>query len=226
MVMWIVLGLIALVVIVGIVLYNGLVTKNQQVKEAWSDITVQLKRRYDLIPNLVNTVQGYATHEKEVFEKVTEARANAMNAQGVAETAKADNMFTSTLKSLFAVAENYPQLRASENFQQLQAELVDTEDKIQAARRFYNGAVRDLNIMIQKFPTNIFAGMLGFKPREFYEVDEAQAAAVQEAVKVNFDQNTAPAATTPAPAASDDKPADDSRPADDKPADDKPADKS
>jgi LemA protein len=135
---------------------------------------------------LVNTVKGYAAHEKEVFEKVTEARANALSAQGVAETAKADNQFQQTLKSLFAVAEAYPDLKANESFQQLQAEVTDTEDKIQAARRFYNGSARDLNIKIKTFPTNIFAGMLGFKARDFYEVDEAQSAAVAEPTKVEF----------------------------------------
>jgi LemA protein len=154
--------------------------------EAWSDISVQLKRRYDLIPNLVNTVQGYATHERTVFEDVTKARAEALGAQTVGEAAKADNQFQQALKSLFAVAENYPDLKANQGFQQLQAELVDTEDKIQAARRFYNGAVRDLNTKIQVFPTNIFAGVLGFKPREFFDVDANQQAAVAEPVKVDF----------------------------------------
>lgn len=178
--------IIAVIIIAGVAMYNGLVRLNVRTDEAWSDITVQLKRRYDLIPNLVETVKGYASHEKTVFEDVTKARANALNAQGVAETAKADNAFTQTMKSLFAVAENYPDLKASDNFQQLQAELTDTEDKIQAARRFYNGSARDLNIKIKTFPTSIFAGMLGFKPREFYEVDEAQAAAVAEPTKVAF----------------------------------------
>lgn len=182
----IVLVVLAILVVAVIVMYNGLVRANVRVDEAWSDITVQLKRRYDLIPNVVNTVKGYATHEKEVFEKVTEARANAMNAQGVAEAAKAENQFQDTLKSLFAVAENYPQLKANENFMQLQNELVDTEDKIQAARRFYNGSARDLNIKIQTFPTNVFAGMMGFKKREFFEVGEAEQAAVNQAVNVQF----------------------------------------
>jgi LemA protein len=154
------------------------------VEEAWSDIPVQLKRRYDLIPNLVNTVKGYATHEKTVFEDVTKARANALNAQGVKETAAAENQFEGALKSLFAVSENYPQLRATENFQQLQAELTDTEDKIMAARRFYNGSARDLNIKIQKFPSNIIAGMFGFKSRDFFEVEDT--ASVEKAVNVSF----------------------------------------
>ncbi|MBX4190552.1 LemA family protein [Candidatus Saccharibacteria bacterium] len=179
----IVLGAIALILVF---IYNGLVRAKVRTDEAWSDITVQLKRRYDLIPNLVNTVKGYAKHEKTVFEEVTEARAQAMNAQTVSETAKADNQFQAALKSLFAVAENYPDLKANESFQQLQAELVDTEDKIQAARRFYNGAVRDLNVKIQTFPTNIFATMMGFKKRDFFDVDEAELSAVNQPVKVDF----------------------------------------
>ncbi|HVS58771.1 MAG TPA: LemA family protein [Candidatus Saccharimonadales bacterium] len=184
---WIIVGVIVFILIVVAVLYNSLVRLNVRADEAWSDITVQLKRRYDLIPNLVNTVQGYAAHEKTVFEDVTEARAQALGAQGVAETAKAENQFSQTLKSLFAVAENYPQLKANENFLQLQAELVDTEDKIQAARRFYNGVVRDFNSKRKVFPTNIFAGMMGFnKDREFFELDEAQSTAVQEPVNVKF----------------------------------------
>ncbi len=183
----IVLVVIVLLVIFGAAMYNGLVRLNQQASEAWSDITVQLKRRYDLIPNLVSTVKGYAAHEAGVFEKVTEARANAMNAQGVAETAKAENQFSETMKSLFAVAEAYPDLKASQNFQQLQAEVTDTEDKIQASRRFYNGVVRDFNTKRKTFPTNTMAGMLGFKQdKEFFELDEAQTAAVQEPVKVQF----------------------------------------
>lgn len=164
-------GIIAIIVVVAlwlILAYNGLVTTRNRAQEAWSDIDVQLKRRYDLIPNLVSTVQGYAAHEKTVFEDVTKARANAMQAQGTAAKADAENQLSQTLKSLFAVAENYPQLRATENFQKLQDELTDTEDKIQAARRFYNGMVRDLNIKIQVFPTNLFARSLGFTPMEFF----------------------------------------------------------
>src|SRR5476649_1299687 len=152
---FIILAVIVLVVIVGAAMYNGLVRLNVRAQEAWSDITVQLKRRYDLIPNLVNTVKGYAAHEKEVFEKVTAARSNALNAQGVAETAKAENQFSQTLKSLFAVAEAYPDLKANQNFMQLQNELVDTEDKIQASRRFYNGVARDFNTKRKVFPTSL-----------------------------------------------------------------------
>jgi LemA protein len=186
------MGLIIVLVVVGllalalIVIYNKLVKTNVRVDEAWSDITVQMKRRADLIPNLVNTVKGYAAHEKEVFEKVTEARANSMNAQGVEDTAQAENQIHQALKSLFAVAEAYPDLKANESFQQLQAELVDTEDKIQASRRFYNGSARDLSIMVQQFPTNVFAGMFGFKKRAFFEVDEAEAAAIAKPTEVKF----------------------------------------
>jgi LemA protein len=182
----IVIAVVVLLVIIGVVMYNSLVRTRVRVEEAWSDITVQLKRRYDLIPNLVNTVKGYAKHEKQVFQDVTNARANALNAQsqGVQETAKAENQFEQALKSLFAVSENYPQLRASENFQQLQAELTDTEDKIMASRRFYNGAARDLNIKIDTVPSNIIAKMGGFKKREFFEVDDV--ASVEKPVETSF----------------------------------------
>jgi LemA protein len=188
-------GIIILAIVIallaGIVfIYNSLVRAKVRTDEAWSDITIQLKRRYDLIPNLVNTVQGYATHEKTVFEEVTKARTQALGAQTVGQAAAADNQFQQALKSLFAVAENYPDLKANQGFQQLQAELVDTEDKIQAARRFYNGAARDLNIKIQTFPTNLFAGVLGFRIREFFDVEANQQEAVKEPVKVDF-ANTA-----------------------------------
>lgn len=182
--LWILIGII---VILGIFLwttYNGLVTLKVRVDEAWSDITIQLKRRLDLIPNLVNSVKGYAAHESGVFERVTEARAAALNAQGVKETAAAENQFEGALKSLFAVAESYPDLKANQNFLQLQQELVDTEDKIQAARRFYNSGVRDLNTKIQVFPNNVFAGMLGFRQREFFEVEDM--ASVEKPVEVKF----------------------------------------
>lgn len=183
---WIILGVIAVAAIALIALYNGLVRANVRVDEAWSDITVQLKRRADLIPNLVNTVKGYAKHEKGVFEEVTKARSAVVNATGVQETAKAENMLTGALKNLFAVAEAYPDLKANENFKHLQEELVDTEDKIQAARRFYNGSARDLNIKTKVFPNNIFAGMLGFKEREFFEVEEAEVAAISKPTEVSF----------------------------------------
>jgi len=174
----------AVLILAVIVMYNALVKMKIRVEEAWSDITVQLKRRYDLIPNLVNAVKGYAKHEKEVFENVTKTRANALNAQGVKETAAAENQFEQALKSLFAVSENYPQLRATENFQQLQTELTDTEDKIMASRRFYNGSARDLNIKIDTFPSNIIARMFGFKKRDFFEVEDV--ASVEKPVSVAF----------------------------------------
>lgn len=185
-VLWVVLGAVVLVGVFLWATYNGLVTLKIRVDEAWSDITVQLKRRADLIPNLVDTVKGYAKHEKSVFEEVTKARAEVMNATSPKEAAKADNMLEEALKSIFAVAEAYPDLKASTNFSELQAELVDTEDKIMAARRFYNGGVRDLNTKIQLFPNNMFAGMLGFKEREFYDVDESERSKVEKPVATNF----------------------------------------
>ena len=183
----------ALYVIIGIVVvialflwatYNGLVRLKIRVDEAWSDITVQLKRRLDLIPNIVESVKGYASHEKEVFEQVAETRSNVMNAEGVKDTAVAENQLEGALKSLFAVAESYPDLKANQNFLQLQNELVDTEDKIQASRRFYNSGVRDLNTKIQVFPNNIFAGMLGFNEREFFETEDRAVA--EKPVEVKF----------------------------------------
>lgn len=186
MTLWIIIGIVAVVAIALIAMYNALVRLNVRVDEAWSDITVQLKRRADLIPNLVNTVKGYAKHESGVFEEVTKARSAVMDAKGVQETADAENMLTGALKSLFAVAEAYPDLKANENFKHLQEELVDTEDKIQAARRFYNGSARDLNIKVKTFPTNIFAGMMGFKEREFFEVEEAEAAKIAQPTEVKF----------------------------------------
>lgn len=183
-VLWIILGIVVVVALFLWITYNALVKLKIRVDEAWSDITVQLKRRFDLIPNLVESVKGYAKHESGVFEKVTEARANALNAQGVKETAQAENMLEGALKSLFAVAEAYPDLKASQNFVELQQELVDTEDKIQASRRFYNGGVRDLNTKIKIFPNNIFAGMLGFTERDFFEVEDM--ASVEKPVDVKF----------------------------------------
>ena len=176
--------IILIVVLVGIVLYpiaiyNRLVTMKNRVKEAWADIDVQLKRRHDLIPNLIETVKGYATHERELFEKVTQARTAAINAQGVNEKIKTENMLSETLKSIFAVAENYPDLKASQNFLKLQDELSDTENKIQAARRFYNGQVRDFNTKIQVFPTNIFAGMMKFTKYDFFAAAESEKQNVQ-----------------------------------------------
>ncbi|MCL5407507.1 MAG: LemA family protein [Patescibacteria group bacterium] len=173
-ILWVGLGLLGVLIIWFIAVFNGIVTLRNRTKEAWSDIDVQLKRRHDLIPNLVETVKGYATHEKEVFEKVTEARSQAMQAKGAEEAGKAENALTDTLKSLFAVAENYPQLRATENFQKLQDELTDTENKIEAARRFYNGNVRDFNTKIQVFPNSMVAGMTGSKEFELFGMNEAE----------------------------------------------------
>lgn len=183
---WVVVGILAVLVIAIIGIYNGLVKTKVRVDEAWSDITVQLKRRADLIPNLVESVKAYAKHEKSAFDDVTKARSAILGAQTVDETAKADNMMQSALKSIFAVAEAYPELKASENFKELQAELVDTEDKVQASRRFYNGAVRELNIKIKTFPTIFFARMLGFTEREFFELDEKEAAKAKDPVEVKF----------------------------------------
>ncbi len=170
MFIWIIL---AIVVVIGLWLvgtYNGLIRLKNQTDEAWSDIDVQLKRRYDLIPNLVNTVKGYAAHESTVFDKVTQARAAAMQAVDPQAKMAAENALAGTLKSLFAVAEAYPDLKANQNFLRLQDELSDTENKIQAARRFYNGNVRDFNTKLQAFPTNLIGNTLGFKPRQFFEV--------------------------------------------------------
>ncbi|MCU1439086.1 MAG: LemA family protein [Rhodoglobus sp.] len=184
----IVIGVIVLlVVIVGIYLwttYNSLVTLNVRVDEAWSDITVQLKRRADLIPNLIESVKGYAAHEKAVFENVTKARAETLSAQGPADAAVAENHMQTALKSIFAVAEAYPQLQANQNYLQLQGELVDTEDKIQASRRFYNGGVRELNTKIKVFPNTLFVRGLGFTEREFFEVTDS--AAIAEPPRVQF----------------------------------------
>ncbi|OHA18322.1 MAG: hypothetical protein A2664_02570 [Candidatus Taylorbacteria bacterium RIFCSPHIGHO2_01_FULL_46_22b] len=165
--------------------YNRFVSLINRGKEAWADIDVQLKRRYDLIPNLVATVKGYATHETGAFEKVTQARTAAMGAQSLADKNQAENMLTGALKSLFAVAEAYPDLKANQNFLELQRELSDTENKIQAARRFYNGNVRDLNTAIESFPGNIIANMFKFAKMELFELSDADAAA-KEPVKVSF----------------------------------------
>jgi len=178
--------IIIILVVLAIIIagmFNRFVVLKNRAKEAWADIDVQLKRRYNLIPNLVNTVKGYATHERELFEKVTQARSQAMNAQGIKAKGQAENMLSNTLKSLFAVSENYPDLKASENFKHLQEELTDTEDKIQAARRFYNNNVKALNIKIESFPSNIIAKMFNFKKRDLFELN---VAAERETPKVEF----------------------------------------
>lgn len=179
-IIWIV---VAVLVIWFIVTYNVLIVRRNRVKESWSDIEVQLKRRYDLIPNLVNAVKGYAAHEKGVFEEVTKARSAAIGAKTPQEHGQAENMLTGALRHLFAVAEAYPQLRASENFRELQIELSDTENKIQAARRFYNSTVMDLNTSVEQFPTNLIAGMFGFQKEEFFDLEEGAA---KEVPKVSF----------------------------------------
>ena len=170
---FIIIGILVVAGLWLVFIFNSLITSRNRVDESWSDIEVQLKRRYDLIPNIVNTVKGYAKHESGVLESVTKARSQAMQAGTAAEHAKAENMLSQTLKSLFAVAEQYPDLKASGNFHHLQTELVDAEDKIQAARRFYNGQVRDFNTKLQVFPTNMVGGALGFKAREFYDAPDA-----------------------------------------------------
>lgn len=186
--MYIILGLVVLVAVWLWATYNGLVKAKLRSDEALSDITVQTKRRLDLIPNIVETVKGYAKQEKSVLEEVTKARTAAMSAPkgDLAAQAQADNQLTGTLKTLFAVSENYPDLKSNQNFLQLQSELVDTEDKIQASRRFYNGNVRDFNIKLQVFPTNIIAGMLGFKPYAFFDVADNEKAAAEKPVDVKF----------------------------------------
>ncbi len=181
----IILTLLAVVVIWLILAYNSLVRRRTRVDEGWADIDVQLKRRYDLIPNLVETVKGYAAHESGVFERVTSARAAAMGAQSPQQKAAAEGMLAGALKSLFAVAEAYPQLRAAENFTRLQQDLADTEDKIQASRRFYNGVVRDYNIAIDVFPSSIVATLFSFTKREFFEIEEGKAEE-REPVAIKF----------------------------------------
>jgi LemA protein len=180
--LWIVGFVVVLLALWLVFVFNRLITLRNRTEEAFSDIDVQLKRRHDLIPNLIETVKGYAKHEQGLFERVTQARTSAINAHGVAEKGKAENMLSETLKSIFAVAENYPDLKASQNFLQLQDELSDTENKIQAARRFYNGNVRDFNIQIEVFPNNVIVGMLGFKKFEFFQAEAGE----RENVSVKF----------------------------------------
>ena len=180
---YVILGVLALIIIAVIGIYNSLVSRRNRIDEAWSDIEVQMKRRYDLIPNVVETVKGYAAHEKGVLENVTKARTMAMGAKTADEHVKAENMLSSTLKTLFAVSENYPDLKANANFLDLQRELADTENKIQAARRFYNSTVMDYNTMIQSFPSNFLAGAFGFTARKFFDLEEEAA---KQPVRVQF----------------------------------------
>lgn len=183
--MTLILIILGIVVVWAVFVFNGFVSLRNRVEEAWADIEVQLKRRYDLIPNLVNSVKGYATHESSAFENVTKARSMAMGATGpTPEHAQAENMLTGALKSIFAIAEAYPDLKANQNFLALQNELSDTENKIQSARRFYNGNVRDLNTKIESFPSNLIARLFNFAKKEFFDLPDSDAA--QEAVKVKF----------------------------------------
>jgi LemA protein len=183
--LYIVLGILAVLVIVVVLTYNGFVSLRNRAKEAWSDIDVQMKRRYDLIPNLIDTVKGYAAHESGTFQKVTEARTAAMGAQTVGQHAEAENMLTGALKSLFAVSEAYPDLKANTNFLELQRELSDTENKIMASRRFYNATVQALNTAVEQFPGNVIASPFGFKQMDLYELADGESAA-REPVKVSF----------------------------------------
>lgn len=169
-----------------IALFNILVRKRNHCEESWSGISVQLKRRYDLIPNIISTVKGYAKYEQDVFEKVTKARSDAMQNQSIEDKAKNENILTGAIKSLFAVAENYPDLKANQNFLELQRELSDTEDKLQGARRFYNSTVKSLNTSIESIPTNIVAKIGGFKKREFFSLNESEEEAAQNPVEANF----------------------------------------
>lgn len=183
--MQIVLIILAVIAVFGlwlIMIFNGLVTLKNRVQEAWSDINVQLKRRHDLIPNLIETVRGYAKHEQKTLENVIEARNRALNAGTMQDKQETENMLSQTLKSIFALSENYPDLKANQNFLKLQDELSDTENKIQASRRFYNGNVRDFNIKLEVFPTNMIGNMLGFKNYDFFEINEEET----KNIKVTF----------------------------------------
>jgi len=182
--LYIILGIVVLVLLAGITIYNKLVRLRNTVKSSWSDIDVQCKKRYDLVPNLVETVKGYASHERAVFEKVTQARSMAMQATTPGEMAKAENMIRETLKSLFAVAEAYPELKANANFLQLQSQLQELENNIEYARRYYNAVVRDYNIMIESFPSNIVASQFGFKQEELFQLETPEVE--RKPVKVSF----------------------------------------
>jgi LemA protein len=200
--LWIVLGIVVLLLLYGVVAYNRFVSQRQGIRDAFANIDTELRRRYDLIPNLVETVKGYAAHEREVFERVSEARAAAIRAQGPAQQAQAENVLTSALRGLFAVAEAYPQLRANENFLQLQGELGNTEDRIQTSRRFYNANVREYNERVQSVPSNVIGSMFGFKEEEFFEIEETDRATLEQAPRVDFGQGqtAAPEPGQPPPA--------------------------
>jgi len=183
---WVVLAIVVLVILYAVAIYNRIVALRQTTQQAWADVDVQLRQRYDLIPNLVETVKGYAAHERQTFEEVVRARQAAMSASGQAEQAKAENALTGALGRLFAIAEAYPELKANTNFLQLQTDLTEVEDKIAAARRFFNNAVAEFNAAIQQFPAVLFAGPLGFSPRTFFEIEENQRVAMETAPQVKF----------------------------------------
>lgn len=183
---WIILGVVVLVAFFAVGVYNGLIQLKNKVDEAWADIETQLKRRYDLIPNIVETVKGYAGHEKSTLENVTKARNMAMSAGTMADKAQAENALTGTLKSLFALAENYPDLKANQNFMDLQQTLKDIEEHLQLSRRYYNATVRDFNTKVELFPNNIFAGIFNFKRRDFFQVDSEEE---RKNVKVSFSEH-------------------------------------
>jgi LemA protein len=197
--LWIVLGIVVVLLIYGVAAYNRFVSQRQGIRDAFANIDTELRRRYDLIPNLVETVKGYASHEREVFERVSEARAAAIGARGPAQQAQAENMLTSALRGLFAVAEAYPELRANENFIQLQGELGNTENRIQTSRGSYNATVRQYNERVQSVPSNMVASMFGFKEEEYFEIEEADRSTLEEAPRVDFGQGQAstPEATRP-----------------------------
>jgi LemA protein len=184
--MWVIIGVVVLLILIAIGIYNGLVNKKVESQNSWSQIDVQLKRRHDLIPNLVETVKGYASHEKDTLERVIQARNMAVNAKGVAESAQAENMLSGALKSLFAVAEAYPNLKANENFMRLQEELTATENRISFSRQHYNDVAGQYNAALMRFPNNIVGGLFGFRPVEFFQLDAAEAAAVRQAPQVKF----------------------------------------
>jgi len=197
--LWVILGIVVLVLLWGVVAYNRFVSQRQGIRDAYANIDTELRRRYDLIPNLVESVKGYASHERATFENVTAARTAAMQAQGPEQQAQAENMLTDALRRLFAVAEAYPELRASENFQALQAELANTEDRIQVSRRFYNANVREYNERVQSVPSNVIASMFGFPAEPFFEIEEGDRATMEQAPRVDFGGTAAP--DTPPPAA-------------------------
>ncbi|MGH2711919.1 MAG: LemA family protein [Actinomycetota bacterium] len=197
--LWIVLGIVVLLLLIGVAMYNRFVSQRQSIRDAFSNIDTELKRRYDLIPNLVETVRGYASHEKETFDAVTQARTAAQAAQGPAAQGQAEGVLTAALGRLFAVAEAYPQLRATENFQALQGELSGTENRIQVVRETYNENVRVYNERVQSVPSNIIAGMFNFELEEFFEIGDAERAAAEKAPDVNF--SSQPPAATPPPSA-------------------------